>query len=92
MVHTLVFAHEGSLEVVRHALPHTDGLWVIPVHRPRLVVEAVVPGTRKRVHVRKRRRERWRESTYEKEEREMERERWRESAYEKEEREMERVH
>ena len=74
MVHTLVFAHEGSLEVVRHALPHTDGLWVIPVHRPRLVVEAVVPGTRKRVHVRKRRRERWRERVHMR----RRRERWRE--------------
>ena len=85
VVHTLVFAHEGSLEVVRHALPHADRFGVILVHHPWLLVKAVVPGTRKRIQVRKRRRERWSEREYTWEGGVSEMERWRESTCEKEE-------
>ena len=44
--HTLtsIFAHDGSLDVIRSTLPHTDGFGVLGVHGASFLVEAVVPG------------------------------------------------
>lgn len=43
---TLVFAHEGCLDVVWHSLPHTNRFWVAVVNTSRIFIEAVVPGNK----------------------------------------------
>lgn len=43
---TLVFAHEGCLDVVWSSLPHTNRFRVAVINTSRIFIEAVVPGNK----------------------------------------------